>query len=148
MSGGFLQIHGHVLESIPIPNTTESQKQELARLATQAQTAAEARRDVIKQFGRMVHRDFGKPPAGLVHSIPAFADFTAGLKKTFKRELNLQEKNDWEAALDKAREACALHTNTIATCEQAIDKMVYELFELTPEDIALVEGGVAVGAPL
>jgi hypothetical protein len=141
MSGGFLQIHGHVLEALPIPDMTKTQKQDLSRLAAEAQSAAEARRDVIKQFGRMVSRDFGKPPAGLVQSIPAFADFTASLKKTFKRELNLQEKNDWEATLDKARETCTLHTNTIAACEQAIDRIVYQVFELTSDEIAVVEGG-------
>jgi hypothetical protein len=140
MSGGFLQIHGHVLDALPIPDMTPSHKQELARLAAEAQSAAEARRDVIQPFGRMVHRDFGKPPSSLVQSIPAFVDFTASLKKTFKRELSLQEKNDWEATLDKARGSCALQANTIAACEQAIDKIVYQLFELTADEIAVVEG--------
>ncbi len=57
-----------------------------------------------------------------------------------KRELSLQEKNDWEATLDKARTSTVLHTNTIAACEQAIDKMVYQLFDLTADEIAVVEG--------
>jgi hypothetical protein len=135
-----LRMFSQNIESIPIPEASPAQKQELARLAEQAQAAAEARRDVIKQFGHLVSRDFGKPPAGLVQSIPAFADFTTSLKKIFKRELTLQEKNDWEATLDKARETCTLHTNTIAACEQAIDRIVYQLFELTSEEIAVVEG--------
>ncbi|MFM2084310.1 MAG: hypothetical protein RLY95_1128 [Pseudomonadota bacterium] len=136
-----LRMFSQNIETIPIPESTEKQRDQLGRLAAEAQSAAEARRDVIQQFGRMVHRDFGKPPAGLVQSVPAFADFTAALKKTFKRELSLQEKNDWEAMLDKARGACALQTNTIAACEQAIDKIVYQLFELTSDEIAVVEGG-------
>lgn len=76
-----------------------------------------------------------------MQSIPAFSDFTAALKKTFKRELSLQEKNDWEATLDKARASSTMHTNTIAAAEQAIDKIVYQLFDLTADEIAVVEGG-------
>jgi Eco57I restriction-modification methylase/TaqI-like C-terminal specificity domain len=149
MSGGFLQIHGHVLEKIAIPEMDSSQKQELARLAQQAQSAAEARRDVIKKFGRMVLRDFAgsnsknpsaKLPSAMQQAVPNFTEFTAVLKDRFKRELTLSEKNDWEAALDKARDEVLLHTNTIAACEQAIDKLVYELFELTADEVALVEG--------
>jgi hypothetical protein len=74
-------------------------------------------------------------------AVPTFPEFTAVLKDRFKRELTLSEKNDWEAALDVARSEVALYTNTIAACEQAIDKTVYGLFELTPKEIALVEGG-------
>jgi TaqI-like C-terminal specificity domain len=139
--GGFHRLFTQYVETLPIPEASSAHKQELAKLAAEAQSAAEARRDVIQQFGRMVHRDFGKPPAGLVQSVPSFADFTAALKKTFKRELTLQEKNDWEATLDKARSSTVSHTNTIAAAEQAIDKIVYELFDLTQDEIAVVEGG-------
>ena len=62
------------------------------------------------------------------------------IKARLNRELILQEKNDWEATLDKARTSTVLHTNTIAACEQAIDKIVYQLFDLTAEEIAVVEG--------
>ena len=61
--------------------------------------------------------------------MPAFGDFTAELKKRFKRELNLQERNDWDAAV----------TQAILEAEREIDAIVYQLFALSPEEIRLIE---------
>ena len=54
MSGGFFQIHGHVLEKCPIPAASETQRTEIATLAESCQHAAEARRDCQASFR---HRD-------------------------------------------------------------------------------------------
>jgi hypothetical protein len=147
--GGFIRLIRQYVEILPIPDMPAATKQELARLAAEAQSAAEARRDEVKRFGRMVLREFAganskspsaKLPTALQQGIPSFDAFVAVAKERFKRELALSEKNDWEAALEKARATCTLHTNTIAACEQEIDKIVYQLFELTADEIAVVEG--------
>ena len=145
MSGGFFQIHGHVLEKLPIPTTTETQRSQLATLAQAAQTAAEQRRDVLKTFGHQVLRDLApggataKLPPTWDAQVPTFADFSAQLKTRYKRELLLAERNDWEAALNAARQTIAALSQTITQSEQAIDRIVYQLFELTPVEIQMIE---------
>ena len=151
MSGGFVQVHGHVLEKCPVPAVPEAEKKRIATLAISAQTAAESRRDEIARFGRAALRDLA--PGGLSNltakgaarlpvawqdGIPQFSDFTTELKKRFKRELNLLERNDWDAAVTQAREKVALLTQQITQAEREIDAIVYELFDLSADEIALI----------
>ncbi len=152
MSGGFVQVHGHVLEKCPIPATSKADKERISKLAQSAQTAAEARRDEIARFGRAALRDLvpgglsnltaaggARLPAAWQSGVPEFSEFTAELKKRFKRELNLQERNDWDTAVAAARERVGAFTQRITQAERAIDAIVYELFALTPEEITLIE---------
>lgn len=147
--GGFIRLIRQYTETIPIPEMSLDVRQALAQLAKQAQRAAEARRDIIRRFGSMVLRDFaasdharsaGKLPSEWTQAVPNFADFIRQLKTRYKKDLSLTEKNDWQALLDKACEDAALQANTIKACEQAIDKIIYALFDLTPQEIALVQG--------
>ena len=80
-----------------------------------------------------------KLPAAWQSSVPEFGEFTAELKKRFKRELNLQERNDWDAAVAQAREKVGAFTQDITQVEREIDAIVYQLFDLTPEEIRLIE---------
>ena len=41
MRGGFYQMHGHVLDKIPIPNASIQQSAEIAKLAETCQTSAQ-----------------------------------------------------------------------------------------------------------
>lgn len=68
---------------------------------------------------------------------PQFTDFTAELKKRYKRELNLQERNDWDLAVAQARERVAALTPSITQAEREIDNIVYRLFDLTGAKSAL-----------
>lgn len=152
MSGGFVQVHGHVLEKCPIPAASEVDKERISKLAQAAQTAAESRRDEIARFGRAALRDLvpgglsnltaaggAKLPAAWQSAVPEYGDFTAELKKRFKRELNLQERNDWDAAVTQARAQVSTFTQAILQAEREIDVIVYQLFALSPEEIRLIE---------
>lgn len=146
-SGGYFRLFSQYVEQLPIPDASPPDRSRLAELATDAQAVAEARRDVIRNWGHRVLRDLA--PGGaeggaklgelLADSVPPFAAFTAEVKKRFRRELSLAERDDWEAALLAARERIAQHDLRIAQCEREIDAIVYRLFGLTPEEIALIE---------
>lgn len=150
--GGFYPVRSSFAEKFPIPTASEADKSLIATLAQSAQTAAEARRDEIARFGRAALRDLvpgglsnltakggAKLPAAWYDGVPEFKDFTLELKKRFKRELNLQERNDWDAAVTQARERVAALTQQIIQAEREIDSIVYRLFELTKEEITLIE---------
>lgn len=156
MSGGFVQVHGHVLEKCPIPIATKVEKECIARLIQTAQSAAEFRRDEIARFGRAALRDLvpgglsnltaakgAKLPASWQTDVPEFGEFTAELKKRFKRDLNLQERNDWDACVTQARAKVAELTQTITQAERNIDALVYQLFDLNADEIRLIEAGAA-----
>ena len=147
LSGGFVQVHGHVLEKCPIPSATDADRDSIAVLASTAQSASEARRDEIRRFGHMVLRDLA--PSGVVGASKlserlgennlSFANFTQELKHRFKRDLSLSERNDWESALADSQDRVAEQEVRIAQCEREIDEIVQRLFDLSPEEIELIQ---------
>ena len=143
MSGGFVQVHGHVLERCPIPTVTADVRACVAEWASSAQTAAQARHREIKRFGRTVLRDFAprgaRLPAAWDHAIPEFTELCAEIDKRFKRELRLAERNEWDAAVTEARARVAELDAVVAGCEKLIDAAVYRLFDLSPAEVALIE---------
>jgi hypothetical protein len=150
-----LRLFTENMERIPAPEVSQAIQKQLADLAQSAQTAAETRRDEIAKFGRAALRDLvpgglsnltltkgakaAALPAAWQTELPTFGDLTAELKKRFKRELNLQERNDWDDAVAQARQKVAALTATITQAEREIDTLVYQLFALTPDEIRLVE---------
>ena len=150
--GGFHELRVQYVEQLPVPTGFDGERVKLAELAQTAQTAATQRRDELARFGRAALRDLvpgglsnlsakggAKLPAAWQEAVPLFADFTLELKKRFKRELNLTERNDWDAAVHAASARVTALTQQITQAERAIDSIVYRLFDLTAEDIALIE---------
>ena len=150
--GGFYRLFTQHVETLPIPDTPQALKAQLAALAQTAQAAAESRRDEIARFGRAALRDLvpgglgnltaagsAKLPAAWQTGVPEFGDFTTELKRRFKRDLNLSERNDWDVAVAQAREKVTGLTQRITQAEREIDTLVYQLFDLTPEEIRLME---------
>ena len=144
MSGGFFQIHGHVLEKCPIPAASETQRTEIATLVEACQHAAEARRDCQASFR---HRIADLASAGEVKLNTKlqhwweldFSAFRAEVKKLLKQDIPLAERNDWEAYFSGQRDTVQTYTAQIARYEAALNRAVYELFNLTPDEIALIE---------
>ena len=66
-------------------------------------------------------------------------DYKPELKKRFKRDLSLQERNDWDAFVTQARARVATFTQTVTQAEREIDTLVYQLFDLNAEEIRLIE---------
>ena len=149
--GGFYRLFTQHVETLPVPEASSALKSKLAAISQAAQTAAESRRDEIARFGRAALRDLvpggltnltakgaAKLPASWQDGVPRFSEFTAELKKRFKRELNLAERNDWDAAVTQARDKVALLTQQITQAEREIDAIMYELFDLSADEIALI----------
>lgn len=141
--GGFYRYKTQYVETLPIPPANKSQKEQLAKLAKTAQIAAESRFKLIKQFNHAAMRDFapsGKMPAAWSDKLPTFTTFTAELKKRFKRDLSLQERNDWDDYLASTQKIISTLNNQIAQAEREIDELVCELFGLTEEEVRLLSG--------
>ena len=75
-------------------------------------------------------------------TLPDFAAFRAEVKKVFKADIPLADRSDWEDWINRDRAEIARLTAEIAQAEAQIDSIVYDLFDLTEDEIALLESAV------
>ena len=68
-----------------------------------------------------------------------FADFVKELEKQ-KITLTLRQQDEWEEYFNDYKKQCNELSAQISATDREIDKMVYELYGLTDEEIAIVEG--------
>ena len=66
----------------------------------------------------------------------------AGLKKVFKTDIPLVDRTPWEDLIAKTRPEIHALTAEIARIEGEINTRVYALFDLTPDEIALLEANI------
>jgi hypothetical protein len=71
-----------------------------------------------------------------------FKSFRAEINKAFKDDIPLKQRNDWENYLREESEKVRRLTAEIEQAERAIDSIVYKLFDLTPDEIALLESSL------
>ena len=68
-----------------------------------------------------------------------FADFVKELSKQ-KARLSLKQQDEWEDYFAEYKSACQGLTAEIAATDHQINQLVYQLYGLTEEEIAVVEG--------
>ncbi len=145
--GAFFQMHSQFVERAPIPDATDAQKAELAALAERAQAAAEERYTLQQEVARRIP-DLASADVKLSTklkewwTLPDFAAFQREVKKTLKADIPLKERNDWESWMGDNRARINALTAEIKGIEDEINAKVYALFELTPDEIALLEANI------
>lgn len=148
-SGGYYRMKKQYIETIPIPAATDEQKTELGNLAEQCQAAAEARYAVQHGVRRRIPdlcpegkevKLNGKLKAWW--ELEDFAAFRKQIKSVFKQDIPLAERSDWEQwLLDQKAEVQRLDAE-IAHLEDEINRRVYDLFDLTQEEVELLESSL------
>ena len=147
--GGFYQMHSQFVERAPIPAATDKQKAALAIFAKACQTHAEARYALQEGLRRRIpdlcpsERDT-KLNTKLKEwwLLPDFASFRAEVKKCFKAEIPLSERTDWEDWITRDKAEIHRLSGEIAKLEAEINKQVYALFNLTDDEITLLEANI------
>jgi Type I restriction-modification system methyltransferase subunit len=148
--GGFHQMHSQFVEQAVIPVMSDRAKADLTSLAEVSQTAAQARLKLQTSFIRRIP-DLCPPEREAKlntklkewWAFPGFAEFRAEVKKVFKADIPLSERSDWEDWLTRDRAEINRLTAEIAQAEAEIDAIVYDLFDLTGEEIALLEAAIS-----
>lgn len=145
-SGGFFRMKSQYLEPLPIPSTSDATKAELGKLAEAAQATAEKRYELQQAIARRIPdlaADSAKTKLTTKlkewWNLPDFAAFQKEVEKALKARIPLQERNDWENWLTSSRAEIHALTAEIARLEAEINAKVYALFDLTPDEIALLE---------
>jgi hypothetical protein len=128
---------------------SESVRAELDELARAAQKNAQARFTLQTALTRRIP-DLcppGRDPKLTTRlqewwTLPDFGAFRAEVKKVFKADIPLAERSAWEDWITRDRAEIARLSAEITKAEAQIDSIVYGLFDLTPDEIALLESVV------
>lgn len=149
LRGGFSQADAADLETLPIPQATETQRDDIGSMAVNAQTAAEKRYKLQQSITRRIP-DLAADPASAKltaklkewWNLPDFAAFQKEVEKAMKGRIPLKERNEWQSWTTTTRAEIHALTAEIARLEAEINAKVYDLFNLTPDEIALLEANV------
>jgi len=147
--GGYFRAKAQYLEPIPLVQPTENQKLEIGRLVISAQREAGKRHKLQQAITRRIP-DLAADPANAKltaklkewWTLPNFAAFQKEVEKALKAKIPLQERNEWENWITASRAEIHALTAEIARLEAEINAKVYALFDLTPDEIALLEANV------
>ncbi|MEA2998437.1 MAG: hypothetical protein QOK17_270 [Sphingomonadales bacterium] len=151
MRGGIwrLELRVQYVETVPIPPTSDAQKSALAALAGAAQAAAEERyrlqQEIVRRIPDLASAGSKAKLTERLRAwwdLPDFAAFQTEVKKALKADIPLKERNGWENWISQNRTRIHALTAEIARIESEINACVYGLFDLTPDEIALLEANV------
>ena len=143
--GGYIRLKRQYLSPTAIPETTAN----LALLGESASASAIRR---LEFLSNVRHRILDLRPALLQRDLTGrlhdwweldFDAFRAEIGRAFSTDIPVSQRDDWERYLaENAAEVRTLST-TIADAEREIDAIVYRLFDLTADEITLLESSLA-----
>jgi len=149
LRGGFVQINADYIKPLPIPSATAAQKAALATLAETCQTHAEARFALQEGLRRRIPDLCPPDRVAKLNTklkewwlLPDFAAFRAEIKKCFKTDIPLSERTDWEDWITRDKAEIHRLSGEITKCEAEINEQVYNLFDLTKDEITLLEANI------
>jgi len=140
-NGGFYSYSSNILNRIPVPQISLEFQQPFIEKADIMLSLNKLLQDVSQKFQRTLQRKFALEdlPTKLQDwYLLTYAEFVKELGKK-KIKLSLSDEAEWEDYfLQESKKAQELKSKIEAT-DKAIDLMVYELYELTEEEIAIIE---------
>lgn len=147
--GGYYRAKTQYIQTLPLPALAPENFGELATLAEAAQAAAERRYELQQAIARRIP-DLAADPANAKLSIklkewwslPDFAAFQKEVEKALKAKIPLAERNEWENWITTSRAEIHALSAEIARLEAEINARVYALFDLTADEIVLLEANV------
>ena len=144
-----LRLKRQYIEPLPIPQSSDDARAKLAQVAKKISGLAKQRLALQIALARRIP-DLcppGHDPKLTTRlqewwTLPDFAAFRAEVKKVFKADIPLAERSAWEDWITRDRAEIARLSAEITKAEAQIDSIVYGLFDLTPDEIALLESVV------
>ncbi len=148
-SGGYIRLKQQYIAPTALPNTTSQERSKVSKLAEMCSSAAKRRYEIQTTVCHRILTDLAPPErAKLSRKLEEwwaldFAAFRDEIKRVFRAEIPVKERDAWETYL--AEHAAKIHSLNaeIEKAEREIDAIVYRLFDLTSEEIALLEASIA-----
>lgn len=138
------QVLSQFVARLPIPDMSDSMREKLGEIAMTITALARQRYQLHQQIRHRIFTDLGTPEGKLNNALTAwweleFSTFRAEIKKAFKHDIPLKERQEWELFLADARQQHQQLTAQIIALETELNQHVYALFRLTPEEIQIIE---------
>lgn len=141
------QVTRQFVRRLPIPALTAAQESSLGALAEEITALAGSRYRLHESARHRIGTDLGDQGSGgklneALHNwwdLPDLAAFRAAVKKSFKAEVPVKERGEWESWLTDQQAQHRALTDQIIDRETRLNAVVYQAFDLTPDEIALVE---------
>ncbi|PDW03637.1 Eco57I restriction-modification methylase domain-containing protein [Candidatus Viridilinea mediisalina] len=143
-ANGYYELQPEALGRFPIPDAPVAQREALATLARQLAQTAQMRYRLQQRTLWRISADLGGPGVKLNQRLKAwwhldFAALRTELRKCFKRDIPLKERDEWEAWFHDQHSTHTTQTAAIVAAEQALNEQVYQLFDLSSSEVALIE---------
>jgi len=147
LRGGFVRFKSQFVSRLPIPDMPSDARARLAAFGEACSKAARRRFEIESAVRRRI-LDLAPPERAKLtgklehwHDLD-FAAVRAEVKRAFHADVPVKERGEWEAYLaDNAAKVRSL-SDQIAAAEREIDAIVYRLFDLTADEIALLEASL------
>jgi len=143
--GGYYELRAIKMETLPIPPATPEQKTVIGNLAQKCQSLSEQRYDIENNFRRRLSDLCPSEREAKLNNklknwwLLDFAGFQRQIKSQFKSSIPPAERNDWQDYLEGEQAKIITLNQQITQHEAELNQEVYDLFDLTPQEIILVE---------
>lgn len=141
LQGGTREISKVYFEHFPVPNANMEQTSILAKYSAERTQLTVTSSEVVEKFQRTILRKFeitDLPKKLQDWYLLTYAEFIKELAKK-KIKLSLSEEAEWEDYFNQESKKALDLKNQIDKTDKVIDKMVYELYELSEEEILIIE---------
>ncbi len=142
LQGGTREIRKVYFEHFPVPKATDEQTKILAELALNRTQLTADLQETKQKFIRTIQRKFNLEKISNKLQkwyLLSYAEFIKELGKK-KVKLSLSEEAEWEDYFNEQKQKAHTLKSEIDKTDHEIDRMVYELYGLTEEEIGIVEG--------
>lgn len=146
------RLFAQFMERLPIPDATDDEKKTIGALAKLCNTLGQERYDLQHQFSLRLNGAFRQTGKGSALSLNtkaqswwelSLSELGEALKVSFKLQANPfrhpRTADEWEPYLAEKREEFERLTRELSDAEAELNDRVYRLFELTVDEIALLQ---------
>lgn len=139
--GLFPKILINDVRNLPIINISLEKQQPFIEKADKMLSLNKELQDLSQKFQRMLLRKFELDKLSTKLQEWYLLDFSEFIKelKRLKVKLSLLQESDWEEFFLVEKSKAVLIDSEIKSTDKEIDSMVYKLYELTDEEIKIVE---------
>jgi hypothetical protein len=142
--GGYLEFKPMYVTQLPIPAAPADTQAAIGMLAQELSQHAQARYHLHQQVRHRILTDLGTPGRTLTQKLTRwweldFPNIRREVKQRFGKDVPVRERGEWEVWLQEQREQQQHLTNEIIRQEKALNNLVYTLYDVTDEEVALIE---------
>ncbi len=146
--GGYYEATTQNINLLPIPKSTDKQKEIISSLSKESQDLAEKRYELENYFRLDIPKLCPDNKEAKLNNklkswwLLSFEDFEREIKKQFKYELNRDQTREWRKNFNNDKQKCQQFSSQLALCEYELNQQIYTIFSLTSEEIQLLENNI------